>query len=135
MIIFGLLFGSGPLLFINFIEFFENVTCERGFTGVDMTDEDNVSILFFEDLKVGVLVLRPFSGEKFIKVDNGIKWPGNFFWFFLFSFSWDEDDIRFDFFGFEILFLVFFNSFILKKVIADGFFVEILKLFIIKFGA
>ena len=61
MILFSIQFGSGPLLFIDLIEFLENVSSECGLTGVNMTDENDVGVFLFENFEIGVLVFGPFS--------------------------------------------------------------------------
>lgn len=61
MILFSIELGSGPLLFIDLIEFLENVSSEGRLTGVNMTDENDVGVFLFENFEIGVLVFGPFS--------------------------------------------------------------------------
>jgi hypothetical protein len=61
VILFSIELGSGPLLFIDLIEFLENVSSEGRLTGVNMTDENDVGVFLFENLEIGVLVFGPFS--------------------------------------------------------------------------
>jgi hypothetical protein len=63
VVFFGLLFGSGQLLFVNFSELFHDVSCKGRFSCINMTDENDVDVVLFELVNIDVFVLGPISGH------------------------------------------------------------------------
>ncbi len=128
MVVFGLLLGPGPLLFINLSQLFHDVSSKSGFTGINVADKDDVNVVFFELINFDILVLWPLSGHECLKADLWIAFPDDDFLFF-YSRDWLFGLLGLFVFGF----LCFFLFFIKFKIIAFLNLLNVLNLSIVEF--